>query len=50
MARIRPAGKRAGKTNDFAKYRGALPCLIVVLGGMILVFMLFFASLKSASR
>ena len=50
MAKIRPAGKRSGNQNNLSKYQGALPCLIVVLGGMILVFMLFFASLKSASK
>ncbi len=50
MAKIRLAGKRGGNKNNLSKYQGALPCLIVVLGGMILVFMLFFASLKSASK
>ena len=34
MAKIRPAGKRGGNQNNLSKYQGALPCLIVVLGGM----------------
>ncbi len=49
MAKVRLAGKKT-KQSDFSKYSGALPCLLVVIGGMILVFLLFFASLKSASR
>jgi hypothetical protein len=50
MAKIKLAGKKSGKTNDLSNYRGAIPCLIVVLGGMILVFLLLFASLQSANR
>jgi hypothetical protein len=49
MAKIKLAGKKP-KANDYSKFRGALPCLVVIIGGMILVFMLFFASLQSSSR
>ena len=49
MAKLKPAGKKA-TPNVFNKYRGALPCLIVVIGGMVLILMLFYASLQSAGK
>jgi hypothetical protein len=49
MAKIKLAGKKTNR-KDYNNLRSALPCLIVVIGGMVLVFLLFFASLKSASR
>ncbi len=57
MARPKLAGKKSGKTTASAStiskaqdIRGALPCAIIVIGGMILVSLLFLASLKSASN
>lgn len=57
MARPKLAGKKPGSRSvspatrsKAADIRGALPCAIIVIGGMILVSLLFFASLKSASN
>jgi hypothetical protein len=56
MAKPKLAGRKSGRTvspataSKAADIRGALPCAIIVIGGMILVSLLFFASLKSAAN
>jgi hypothetical protein len=45
MAKYRPAGARKPKTARSS--RGFIPCLIVIFAGFVLVFLLFYALLKS---
>ena len=45
MAKIRPARK---KKKDRSSWQ-AVPCLLVLVSGMLLLTMLFFAILKSAT-
>jgi hypothetical protein len=52
MAKVRPAGKRKAVSvgAEFQKYRGAIPCLFVIVGGMVGLFLLLYFSMKSAGR
>lgn len=44
MAKFKPVRKKEAKTPA----RGAIPCVILVLSGMALLMLLFFAMLKSS--
>jgi hypothetical protein len=46
MAKLKAAGKRKGKGKDV---RSAVPCLILLVTGFALIFMLFYLVLKSSS-
>jgi hypothetical protein len=42
MAKIKPAGSKKKSAN-----RGALPCLLLVVSGITLITLLFFAMMRS---
>jgi hypothetical protein len=46
MAKLRPAGKKKKKKESNLK---AVPCLLLVITGIALLTMLFFAMLQSAN-
>jgi hypothetical protein len=46
MAKYKPAGSR--KKPAAASNARAIPCLIVIVGILLLVFLLFYAMLKSS--
>jgi hypothetical protein len=49
MARYKPIGKSKDKAAPAAKpTKGLIPCLLVVLGGIALFSLFFYAALKSA--
>jgi hypothetical protein len=51
MAKYKPVGKNGGTKSPQAKassVRGAIPCLLVVLGAIALVSFLFYAMLQSS--
>lgn len=45
MAKLRPAGKGKTKTKSA---KSAIPCVIVLIAGFTLVFLLFYLVLKSS--
>lgn len=45
MAKFKPA--KGKKNQPAASAKGAIPCLVVILGGMLLLFLLFNAMVKS---
>jgi hypothetical protein len=45
MAKFRPAGSR--KATARKSNRGIIPCVFLLLGGFALIFLLFYAMLKS---
>jgi hypothetical protein len=45
MARFRPPGAKKKAPEKTA--RGLIPCLFVLIGGLILMFVLFYLSLNS---
>lgn len=47
MAKFKPA--KGKKENEKTTIRAALPCLVVILGGMLLLFLLFNAMVKSGA-
>jgi hypothetical protein len=48
MARFRPPGSKNPKKSDTAKTaRGLVPCLLVLVLGLILIFFLFYEFLNS---
>lgn len=48
MARFRPRGAKNPKKADAAKTaRGLIPCLLVLVLGLILIFFLFYEFLNS---
>lgn len=47
MAKFKPAGKR--KTTPERSNKSAIPCLILILGGIALISLLFYEILKSGS-
>jgi len=44
MAKLRPAGKRPKPAST----KGLIPCLLLVLGGIALISIFFYYSLKAA--
>lgn len=52
MARVKLAGKRkpASVETEFQKYRGAIPCLFVIISVMALLFVVLYYSMQSAGR
>lgn len=51
MAKFKPAGKPKGKeTPKAVQAQKLVPCLILVIGGIVLFSMFFYAFLKSAAR
>ncbi|MBI3208631.1 MAG: hypothetical protein HYZ37_06995 [Candidatus Solibacter usitatus] len=48
MAKFKPAGKKKGGSG--ATGPGAVPCVILIVGGIILVTLLFYAILGSARK
>ena len=44
MAKFKPAGGKKKKESS----RGAIPCLLALVSGIVLITMLFYAILKSA--
>ena len=46
MAKFRPAGSR--KVKPQASSRGIIPCLFLLIAGFALIFLLFYAMLKSS--
>jgi hypothetical protein len=48
MARFRPPGSRNPKKVDAAKAaRGMIPCLLIILFGLLLIFFLFYEFMNS---
>ncbi|MEZ5353699.1 MAG: hypothetical protein R2762_13755 [Bryobacteraceae bacterium] len=47
MAKYKPAGKSAAKKSST---RGVIPCLLVIVGGIVLMSLLFYAMLQSAAN
>jgi hypothetical protein len=47
MAKFKPP--KGKKAEEKTTLRAALPCLVVILGGMALLFLLFNAMVKSGS-
>ena len=45
MARFKPAGSRKAKSTTSS--RGFIPCLVVLVGGFLLIFWLLYAVMKS---
>jgi hypothetical protein len=45
MAKFKPVGSR--KTKPGASNTRAIPCFIVILGGFVLIFLLFYELLKT---
>jgi hypothetical protein len=48
MARFRPRGSKNPKNVDAAKTaRGLIPCLLILVLGLILIFFMFYAFLNN---
>jgi hypothetical protein len=47
MAKFKPAGTRKASSKDKRSNLGFIPCLIVILLGLVLIFVLFYALLTS---
>ncbi len=47
MAKFKPAGSRKAKAPR--SNRGVIPCLILLVSGFVLIFLLFYAMLKSGT-
>jgi hypothetical protein len=45
MPKYRAAGSRKNKPSTSS--RGLIPCAVVVLGGLVLIFLLFYLALQS---
>ena len=43
MAKLKPAGSKKAKPSDF---KGAIPCLVIVILGIVIMCLLFYFSLK----
>jgi hypothetical protein len=48
MAKLRPAGKR--KEASALQRPGAVPCVVIIIAGMLLLALLFYSVLASSSR
>jgi hypothetical protein len=45
MAKFRPPGSK--KVKEARSNRGFIPCLFLLIGGFLLIFLLFYSSLKA---
>jgi hypothetical protein len=50
MAKFKPAGSRKPTSHSRSTNRGLIPCVIVILGGFALLFLLFYEILKSGAK
>lgn len=50
MAKLKLAGKRKKADAPAASALRAIPCLIIVIGGLVLLGTLFFYSLSSSTK
>lgn len=48
MAKLRPAGKKKSATGPARP--GMVPCVVIIITGMALLSMLFYAALSSGGR
>jgi hypothetical protein len=46
MARFKPAGSRKAKSTTKSS-KGYIPCIVVILLGFVLIFLLMFAVMRS---
>ncbi len=47
MAKLKPAKGGKSKQGEAKSFVGAVPCLVLIIGGLVLVFVLLNAMLRS---
>lgn len=50
MAKVKLAGPKKTKPGKAADIRGALPCLVIVVGGFAVIMLIFYLSLQTANQ
>ena len=49
MAKLKPAGQKKAKSSTAKSIRGAVPCLVLIVAGIVLVCLMFYLSLQSGT-